>query len=354
MEKLLKIGITQGDINGISYEVIIKTLADPRVLELCTPIIYGSSKALGYYKKLLDLDHLSINIIKHPSEANSKRINVINCGTEEPKVEMGQATPESGLSAYLALEAATNAIQAGDIHALVTAPINKSNMPADKFPFAGHTEYLEHQANSTKSLMILMSGNTRIALATNHVAVAKIAESITEELILEKLHTLNASLKQDFCIIKPRIAVFGLNPHAGDNGLFGNEEKEIIIPAIQKANEQGILCVGPLAADGFFGSDNTRHFDGILAMYHDQGLTAFKALYMDDGVNFTAGLPFIRTSPAHGTAYDLVGQNKANENSFRQALYAACDIVRNRKLFVEISKNPLKVEDMRSSYRKNE
>lgn len=354
MEKLLKIGITQGDINGIGYEVILKTLADPRMLELCIPVIYGSSKAIGYYKKLLELDHLSINIVKSANEAGAKRINIINCGADELKVEMGQCTAEGGQGAFAALEAATAELQTGHIDALVTAPINKSNMPNDNFKFPGHTEYLEHKANGQKSLMILMSGNTRIALVTNHIAISEISKTITEELILNKLAILNQTLIRDFGIVKPRIAVFGLNPHAGDQGLFGDEEARIITPALKKANEKGILCVGPLSADGFWGSRSFQHYDAILAMYHDQALGAFKALYMDEGVNFTAGLPFVRTSPAHGTAYDLVGKNEASEQSFRQAMYSACDIIRYRAMYDEMSKNPLVVEPIRISNKKND
>ena len=354
MDKLLKIGITQGDINGIGYEVILKTLADPRMLELCIPVIYGSSKAIGYYKKIFGLDHLSITIIKSADEASAKHINIINCGADEVKVDMGQATPEGGQGALAALEAATAELQTGKIDALVTAPINKSNMPSDGFKFPGHTEYLEHKANGQKSLMILMSGNTRIALVTNHIAISEISKTITEELILQKLDILNQTLIRDFSIVKPRIAVFGLNPHAGNQGLFGDEEAHVIIPALKKANEQGILCVGPISADGFWGSRSFQHYDAILAMYHDQGLTAFKALYMDEGINYTAGLPFVRTSPAHGTAYDIVGKNEASEQSFRQAMYSACDIIRHRATYDESSKNPLIVEPIRISHRKND
>ena len=354
MEKLLKVGITQGDINGIGYEVILKTLADARMLELCIPVIYGSSKAIGYYKKVLQLDHLSINIVKSANEANSKRINIVNCGPEDVKVDMGQATAEGGEGALAALEAATAELIAENIDALVTAPINKSNMPSDKFAFPGHTEYFEHKGNGQKSLMILMSGQTRIALATNHIAVSEISKTITEELLVKKLTVLNKTLIRDFAIVKPRIAVFGLNPHAGDQGLFGDEEARIIIPALKKANEQSVLCVGPLSADGFWGSRSFQHYDAILAMYHDQGLAAFKALYMDEGVNYTAGLPFVRTSPAHGTAYDLVGKNEASEQSFRQAMYSACDIIRHRATYDESSKNPLIVEPVRFSHRKND
>lgn len=347
----LKIGITQGDINGIGYEVILKSLADAAMLDICTPVIYGSSKAMGYYKKVLDLDRLSVNIVKSGGEAAPHRINVVNCSSEELKIEMGQATPESGQYAFAALDQATNDLQNGLIDALVTAPINKSVMPQDRFPYAGHTEYLEAKANQ-KGLMLLMRGALRVALVTNHVALKDVAENITEERILTKLHILNTALRRDFGIRKPRIAVLALNPHAGDDGLFGREEAEIIAPALKQANDRGILCFGPYAADGFWGASTLDRFDAILAMYHDQGLAPFKALCMSEGVNYTAGLPFVRTSPDHGTAYEIVGKNQADAQSMRQAIYTAVDIVKNRALDDEISANPLKVEEMPTNDRK--
>lgn len=351
MEKTLKIGITQGDINGIGYEIILKTLSDPRMLEICTPVIYGSSKAMGYYKKVLELDRLSVNIVKSGGDAAPRRINVVNCSSEELKIEMGQATAESGQYAFFALDQATADLQNGLIDAMVTAPINKSVMPQDRFPYAGHTEYLEAKANQ-KGLMLLLRGSLRVALVTNHLALKDVAANITEERILAKLHILNKTLQRDFGIRKPRIAVLALNPHAGDGGLFGGEEAEIIAPAVKKANDRGILCFGPYAADGFWGAGMLDKYDAVLAMYHDQGLAPFKALCMGDGVNYTAGLPFVRTSPDHGTAYEIVGKNQADEQSMRQAIYTAVDIVKNRALDTEISANPLKVDEMPTNDRR--
>ncbi len=344
MEKLLKIGITHGDINGIGYEVILKTLMDNHMLELCTPVIYGSSKAVGYYKKVLELDHLSVNVVKSGNDAVAHKINVVNCCPEELKIEMGHATAESGANALRALEVATSDLQNGAIHALVTAPINKSVMPKESFPYSGHTEYFEAKSGQ-KGLMLLVHDAVRIALVTNHLSIKDVAKNITEDVILQKLTLLHQSLQRDFCIREPRIAVLALNPHAGDGGLFGDEESEIIAPAIKKANEQGIICVGPFAADGFWGSTNIKAYDAVLAMYHDQGLAPFKALCMDEGVNFTAGLPFVRTSPDHGTAYEIVGKNLASPASLRQAIYCAKDIVRKRALHDEISANPLQIDE---------
>ena len=343
MEKLLKIGITHGDINGVSYEIILKILADNRILDCCIPIIYGSPKVFAFYKKMFDLNNLNYTIVKSVAEAYGKRIYVINCCSDEIKVEVGKQMPETGVFALNALDAATADLRAGKIDAMVTAPINKSAMQSDKFNFPGHTEYLEKAAGN-QSIMMLVSDSVRVALATNHVPVSKISEKLTKELILRKLQLLHKSLMQDFSITCPRIAVLGLNPHASDNGLLGSEEQEIIKPAIDAANVQGIACTGPLSADGFWGSGAFAHYDAILAMYHDQGLAPFKALFQDSGVNFTGGLPFVRTSPAHGTAYNLAGKNVANTSSFLQALYMAIDVVKNRARYKEISANPMRVD----------
>lgn len=351
MGKILKIGITHGDINGIGYEVILKALADQGMLDVCTPIVYGSSKAMGYYKKVLDLDRLSVNVIKTAADAVPHRINVVNCCNEELKIEMGQATEESGFYAFAALDQATLELQNGLLDAIVTGPINKSVMPKDRFPYAGHTEYFETKANQ-KGLMLLIRNQLRVALVTNHLAIKDVASNITEERILIKLNILNKTLIRDFLIRKPRIAVLALNPHAGDGGLFGTEETEIIAPAIKRANDGGILCFGPYAADGFWGAGMYTKFDAVLAMYHDQGLVPFKTLGMDCGVNYTAGLPYIRTSPDHGTAYEIVGKNLADESSMRQAIYTAADIAKNRAWNDEASANPLKVEDFQINDRK--
>lgn len=342
------IAITQGDINGIGYEVILKTLAEPRVYDDFVPVIYGSSKAAGFYRKQLDIQGLNLNIINTVEEAHAKKINIINCTDEEIRVEPGKATEEAGKAAFAALERATADMQKGLVDALVTAPINKKNIQSAEFHFPGHTEYLEQVfGEKDSSLMLLVNDVMRVAVVTGHIPVKNIASVITKELILEKLKTLNQSLKQDFTVIRPRIAVLGLNPHAGDEGVIGDEEETIIKPALAEAQKEGLLCFGPYAADGFFGSGHFNKFDGILAMYHDQGLIPFKTVSMDSGVNYTAGLSAVRTSPAHGTAYDLAGQNLASEESFRQALFMAYDILQNRKSDQEIRSNPLKVEERR-------
>ncbi|MPM65484.1 4-hydroxythreonine-4-phosphate dehydrogenase [bioreactor metagenome] len=311
-------------------------------------MIYGSSKAAGFYRKLLDIQGINLNIINTVEEAHAKKINIINCTGDEIKVEPGKSTEEAGKAALAALEKASEDLKKGLVDAIVTAPINKKNIQSDQFHFPGHTEYLEEKfGEGNTALMLLVNDVMRIAVVTGHIPVNKVAGSITAENILEKLRVLNSSLKKDFTIIRPRIGVLGLNPHAGDDGVIGNEEATIIKPALKEAEKEGILCFGPYPADGFFGSGNFNKFDGILAMYHDQGLIPFKTVSMDRGVNFTAGLPIIRTSPAHGTAYDLAGQNLASEESFRQALFMAYDILQNRKLDKEIRTNPLKVEERR-------
>lgn len=338
----IKIGITQGDINGVGYEVILKTFADTNMLDLCTPIIYGSPKVAAYHRKSLDLP-TNFSIVNSASEASHNRLNVINCTSEEVKVEFSKEDPEAGKAAFDALEKAIGEYKEGLIDALVTAPINKHTIQSEGFTFPGHTEYLEDKlGDGSKSLMILLKNDFRVALVTGHIPVSQIASTISKELIQEKLIIFNRSLKQDFGIGAPRIAVLALNPHAGDEGLLGNEEAEIIIPALKEMSEKGILCYGPYPADGFMGSGNFAHFDGVLAMYHDQGLAPFKALAMDEGVNFTAGLPIIRTSPAHGTAYDIAGKGVANEDSFRQAVYVAIDVFRNRHLEKVARTNPLR------------
>lgn len=340
----LIIGITHGDINGIGYEVILKALSDSRICELFVPIIYGSSKLAGLYRKSLDLQSLNLNIINSVEQANSKRVNLINCVSEDLKMEVGQSTPEAGKAALDALERATDDLRNGLIHAIATAPINKNNIQSDAFHFPGHTEYLEEKfGEAGSSLMMLVSEELRVAVVTGHVPLSEVSARISQELIVKKLTILNQSLKRDFGIIRPRIAVLGLNPHAGDGGVIGSEEQETIIPALKKAEQQGVMCFGPYPADGFFGSDSYTKYDAVLAMYHDQGLIPFKNMAMECGVNFTAGLPIVRTSPDHGTAYDIAGKNMASETSLLQALYLACDVLRNRNLQDEIRVNPLQV-----------
>lgn len=342
-DKMIRVGITHGDINGIGYEVILKTFSDQRMTELCVPIIYGSSKVAAYHRKALDLPAVNINVVSRAEEAGLNRVNIINCVEDDIKVELTQSTPVAGRAAYKALEAAVADLKSGAIDVLVTAPINKHNIQNAQFHFPGHTEYLEQTlGDGQKALMILMTDTLRVALVTGHIPVSQVPSQITVENIVTKLQVFNQSLKQDFTIIKPRIAVLALNPHAGDNGVIGNEEAEIIKPAMEEAERLGVMSFGPFPADGFFGSKMYEDFDGVLAMYHDQGLAPFKALAMEEGVNYTAGLPFVRTSPAHGTAYNIAGQNLASESSFRQAVYTALDVYRSRQLYREATAHPLR------------
>ena len=342
-DKMIRVGITHGDINGIGYEVILKTFSDQRMTELCVPIIYGSSKVAAYHRKALDLPAVNINVVSRAEEAGLNRVNIINCVEDDIKVELTQSTPVAGRAAYKALEAAVADLKSGAIDVLVTAPINKHNIQNAQFHFPGHTEYLEQTlGDGQKALMILMTDTLRVALVTGHIPVSQVPSQITVENIVTKLQVFNQSLKQDFTIIKPRIAVLALNPHAGDNGVIGNEEAEIIKPAMEEAERLGVMPFGPFPADGFFGSKMYEDFDGVLAMYHDQGLAPFKALAMEEGVNYTAGLPFVRTSPAHGTAYNIAGQNLASESSFRQAVYTALDVYRSRQSYREATAHPLR------------
>lgn len=342
-ERKIKVGITHGDMNGVGYEVILKTLSDPRIVELCTPVVYGSAKVTSYHRKALDMPPVTFNIVASGEQAEDMKLNMVNCIEDEVKVEIGKPTAAAGEMAYLALERACADLEAGKIDVLLTAPINKHTIQSDKFDFPGHTEYLERRfGEGKKSLMILMNDFLRVALVTGHLPISQVAEHIDKPTVLQKLQLFNQSLKQDFRIVKPRIAVLSLNPHAGDSGLLGTEENEVIAPAIAEANNKGILCFGPYSADGFFGSEHYKKFDGVLAMYHDQGLAPFKTLAMEDGVNFTAGLPVVRTSPAHGTAYDIAGLNQASEESFRHALYLALDVYRNRADYRSAHAAPLR------------
>ena len=347
------VAITSGDPNGVGYEVLLKAVADQHITEICCPIIYGNVKiALGYQKTLgEDYQALQLNVIRSAAEAKQGQVNIINC-YDDFELTPGKSTAEAGKASLMALQRATNDIKAQQIDILLTAPINKENIQSDQFQYSGHTEYLtRHFSSDDKSLMMMVSEVMRVALVTNHLPISKVAESITEQRILDKLELLDRSLKDDFLIRSPRIAVLALNPHAGDNGLLGNEESQIIRPAIEKANERGMLVFGPYAADGFFGAGRFRHFDAVLAMYHDQGLAPFKALDME-GVNYTAGLNIVRTSPDHGTAYDLVGKNQAQPSSFSHALYLALDILKARRLTSEINANPLKKREVPASERR--
>lgn len=337
----IRIGISIGDINGIGPEIIIKALSDSRMLLECTPIIYGSTKVFSYYKKTLGINDFNYQSCKSTEEAQNRKINIVNVWNEEIEFQVGKITLNGGKYAFLSLEQATQDLASGKIDVLVTAPISKEAMAKADFKFPGHTEYLADLAGVDEALMLMISENLRIALVTSHIALKEVHTTLTKEKIHAKIKAFEASLIKDFGIIKPKIAVFGLNPHAGENGKIGTEENEIIIPAIQQARNENTLAFGPYSADGFFGSSNRSHYDGILAMYHDQGLTAFKALSFEDGVNYTAGLPIVRTSPDHGTAFDIAGQNKASEQSMRNAIYLAMDVYKNRIFIKEINQNPL-------------
>jgi 4-hydroxythreonine-4-phosphate dehydrogenase len=351
MKDKIKIGISHGDINGISYEVIIKTLMDNRISEICTPIIYGSPKVAAYHKKALDIENFSPTSINSPEEARGNKSFIINCVDENIRVELGKSTESAGIDSFKALKAATDALESGKIDALVTGPINKQNIQHSDFNFSGHTEYLQARFRVDEVMMLMVSDILKVGLVAGHVPISALSSMITIELVVENLKILARSLQVDFCIRNPRIAVLGLNPHAGDNGLLGSEEQKVITPAILQAKELGITAFGPYAADGFFGAGRFNRFDAVLAMYHDQGLAPFKSLCMESGVNFTAGLPVVRTSPAHGTAYELAGRNEASPDSFRNAIYLAIDIVRNRELYKEISANPLVVGKKRDNGR---
>lgn len=342
MSDKIVVGITQGDVNGIGYEIILKTFADPAMFEFCIPVVYGSPKVATYHRKVVD-SQTNFNVIDSARDAQPDRLNLVNCNEEDVKVDFGMPTQESGNAAFQALERAVKEYRDGMIDVLVTAPINKKTIHSEKFNFPGHTEYIEAQlGQGNKALMILMNSSMRVALATVHDPISKVASILSKDLIKEKLAILNNSLKTDFGIEIPRIAVLALNPHASDDGLIGKEENEIIKPAIDEAVAEKIQCFGPFPADGFFGSGDYRKFDAILAMYHDQGLIPLKALDMDGGVNYTAGLPVVRTSPDHGTAYDIAGKGLASEESMRQAIFAAIDIFRSRSNEEEIHANPLK------------
>jgi 4-hydroxythreonine-4-phosphate dehydrogenase len=339
VDNKIVVGISQGDLNGIGLEIILKTLAEPGISEICVPVLFSSQKTVSYFRKMLSMDEFNFNPLRDFSQLNTKKPNVFICYEEEVTIEMGKPTTLSGKYAKLSLEAATLALFEKKIDVLITAPINKHSMQEAGFNYPGHTEYLGDKLGG-KPLMLLCANDLRVAVVTGHVPLKNISEKITIENVLEKINQLYASLVKDFGIRKPKIAVLGLNPHAGENGAIGDEEKKMIIPAIEKAKEN-MLVFGPYSADGFFGKNMQSQFDGVLAMYHDQGLIPFKTLAFGHGVNFTAGLDFVRTSPDHGTAYDIAGKQIADESSFREALYTAIDIYRRRELLEEISKKPL-------------
>ncbi len=336
----LYVGISQGDSNGIGYEVIIKALADARVLDFFTPVVYGSSKLFGYYRKTVhNIDNLDVYAINSAREAKPKKINIVNCLPDNVFVEPGQSTPEAARNAIQALECAVEDLKRGDIDVLVTAPINKRAMNAEGFNYSGHTEYLEKQLGINEVLMFMVSERLKIGVVTGHIPLKQVSSSISTERILRKLRLMRDSLKRDFGVDEPKIAVLGLNPHCGDGGLLGDEERDIILPAVQQAQEEGILAYGPYSPDGYFGLGNYSRFDATLAMYHDQGLAPFKALAFSDGVNFTAGLPYVRTSPDHGTAYEMAGRDEADPQSMISSIYTAIDIYRNRQRYDELMEN---------------
>lgn len=347
-----KIAITHGDINGVGYEVILKTFSDPHLFEVCTPILYGSSKLASAHKQNLEDVNIAFHNINKASEANEHKLNILKCVADETPLQIGKATAESGKAAYDALERACEDLKNGMVDALVTAPISKYAIQSKEFTFSGHTEYLSSQFATEEDtpLMLLTTEGLRVALATNHLPISEVASHLSVELIVHKLKSLAQSLKQDFGIRRPRIAVLALNPHSGDEGLLGNEEKDIIIPAIEQAeHEHGVLAIGPYPADGFFGNGIYQRFDAVLAMYHDQGLIPLKALDRSGGVNYTVGLPIIRTSPAHGTAFDIAGTNQAQESSFREAVFAAIDLYRQRTQYFELSANPLTIKQKQTN-----
>lgn len=329
------IGITIGDINGIGPEVIIKALGNPTINNHITPVIYGSTKSLSYYKKALELDDFNYSQVREVGNFHPKKVNVINCWEETIEISSGSSTKEAGSAAFKAIEAATKDLKAGVIDAVVTAPINKQNIQSEEFKFAGHTEYFTDVLEAKESLMLLCSEKLRVAVVTGHIPLKDVSNVITKERVESKLNILIQSLKKDFGITKPKVAILGLNPHAGEEGLIGEEDKEILLPVIDDFRNKGHLCYGPFPADGFFGTGAYQKYDAVLAMYHDQGLIPFKTIAFDSGVNYTAGLSAVRTSPDHGTAYDIAGKNKASERSLRQAIYTALDIVKNRRELVD-------------------
>lgn len=337
----IKVGISIGDINGIGIEIILKSFEDNRMLDFCTPIIFGSSKVISYHKKVLKIN-TNVHGIDNLNKITHGKVNLINVWKEMIDIQLGQATEISGKYAFESLQSATQALNNNEIDVLVTAPINKQNIQSDKFQFQGHTEYLEKNIEG-ESLMILMTEFLKIGLITGHVPISEVADNISPELIKKKIEIMHDTLIQDFNIAKPKIAVLGLNPHCGDHGVIGNEDDEIVSPTLKEMYDSGKLIFGPYAADSFFGSENYKKFDGVLAMYHDQGLAPFKTLAFGNGVNFTAGLERIRTSPDHGTAYEIAGKGLANYSSFKEALFTAISIFKTRKEYKMLVKNKLKV-----------
>lgn len=340
-KKKLVIGISCGDVNGIGIEIIVKTFSDNRMLDFCCPVIFCNNKVINFYRKGLADANINFTITKEPNRINYKQVNVFNCWDEEVNINPGILNDIGGKYAVLSLTTAGKALKENMIDGLVTAPIHKSNTQSDTFNFTGHTPYLKNLYGATDVVMFMVAENMKVALLTEHVPVHDVARHITRDAIVSKLQLINNSLKRDFNINKPRIAVLGLNPHAGDEGLIGKEEEEIIKPAIKDAKQRDVFCFGPYPADAFFARGQYEKFDAVLAMYHDQGLIPFKSLAIGEGVNFTAGLPGVRTSPDHGVAFDIAGQGKADESSFRAAVFKCIDIINGRNEYDEQHKNPL-------------
>lgn len=336
------IGITCGDVNGIGPEIIIKTLSDNRILDHCTPVVFASNKVINFYRKSIPDTNLNYQQVKDLSRPNPKQVNILNCWDEDVNITPGELTETGGRYAVKSLLAAAEALKKNEIHGLVTAPLHKKNIQSEKFNYTGHTPFLRDKFNSPEGLMVLFANHFRVALVTEHLPISAVSGKLSKEIISKKLNVLHASLKRDFGIDKPKIAVLGLNPHAGDEGLIGNEEETLIRPVIKEAKQNNWLVTGPFSADAFFGRYYHERFDAVLAMYHDQGLIPFKTIASGDGVNFTAGLPVVRTSPDHGTAFDIAGKNKADESSFRQSLFECIDIINRRVEYDENRKNPMR------------
>ncbi|NJW53832.1 4-hydroxythreonine-4-phosphate dehydrogenase PdxA [Salinimicrobium oceani] len=336
----IRVGISIGDLNGIGSEIVLKTFEDARMLELCTPVVFASAKTITFIKKKLDLD-ISFQGVEEASQALDNKLNVVNVWKENVEIHFGKESPEAGKYAFLSLQAATEALKNGDIDLLVTAPINKHNIQSEEFKFPGHTDYLAKELNG-ESLMLMITDSLKVGLLTDHVAVKDVAASITPGLVEKKINIIYKTLQQDFKISQPKIAVLGINPHSGDNGVIGNEDEEVMKPTLEKMRNSGKLVFGPYPADSFFGSGNYRNFDAIIAAYHDQGLIPFKTLSFGTGVNFTAGLNKVRTSPDHGTAYEIAGKNEADFQSFKEAVFKGIDIFRNRQEYEELTENVLK------------
>jgi 4-hydroxythreonine-4-phosphate dehydrogenase len=338
--KKIRVGISVGDINGVGPEIILKTFQDNRMLDFCTPVVFTSTKTISHQRKELNIQ-ANYNGVDNVAKAVDGKLNIVNVWKEAPKVEFGKATKEGGIYAIKSLKAATKALKEGEVDVLLTAPINKKNVQSDEFTFPGHTNYLAKELEG-ESLMLMVSGGLRVGLLTDHIPVKDVAKAITPTLIEKKVNIVLESLKKDFKIRKPKIALLGINPHSGDNGTIGKEDDEVLKPTIEKIAEKGVLVYGPYSADSFFASDSYLKFDAILAAYHDQGLIPFKTLAFGKGVNYTAGLSKIRTSPDHGTAYEIAGQGKADESSFKEALFMAIELYRNRKEHKELSQKPLR------------